>query len=246
MQLRRGDSEAARTTARCAHRGHSTRTWSRNVRGSGNVAIRRLSRFRFRLPAAVLRLPPSSTAQHKATAYGSLSVRHASSRRHRGLCATCSRPWRLVARFPADLTEVCECIAPPPCSPLVLSAAAMGFGGAALNPALQYALLQLPEHDAPSIASADPTPDCGPRQWARSPGAPLLLSPGRSGLRAARRAAPHASEEQLAEISDYARPRPTSTPRGQTPKAAAAKERDRRRQSVARRPTSPQCSRLFG
>jgi hypothetical protein len=41
----------------------------------------------------------------------------------------------------------------------VLSPAAVGLGGAPLNLPLRYALLQFPEHNAPSIASARPYAD---------------------------------------------------------------------------------------
>jgi hypothetical protein len=45
----------------------------------------------------------------------------------------------------------------------------MGLDRAALNLAVRYALLQFPEHDAPSIASADPTPDGWSPATERSP-----------------------------------------------------------------------------
>ena len=69
----------------------------------------------------------------------------------RGLRGTPLRspPRRVIARFPADFTNVCERAYPPPCPPLVLSPAAMGLSGAPLKPALRYAVLQVPEHDTP-------------------------------------------------------------------------------------------------
>jgi hypothetical protein len=55
---------------------------------------------------------------------GGRSLERAPGSGRRGLRGTHPPPRRLVARFPADLTDVGQCVSPSPCPPLVLSQAA--------------------------------------------------------------------------------------------------------------------------
>jgi hypothetical protein len=109
----------------------------------------------------------------------SLNPSGSSSRRPRGLRATRSRPWRLVARLPTNLTDIGQRVCPSPCPPLVLSQPAMKRVCHARRPSL---LGRAYDHGyRPSTRRGG-----SQRHWARSPhvikGAPARLRLSGKGL----------------------------------------------------------------